>query len=226
MQAQGGVIADFSLHHDSLLYKGRLAIPSTSAMVDKLLLEYHTTAIGGRKGEYKTYLCLAKDWYCEGMQKMVTQFVKSCLVCQQQKASHQHPAGLFQTLLIPTQVWDDITMDFIEALPKSGEYDTVLVVVDRFTKFAYFIGLKHPFNATTIAVVFVKEVVRLHGFPSSIVSNRDKIFMITFWSELFRLQGTVLNRNMATNGWAKRDCKSSPRNLPSFFYQWTTMTMG
>lgn len=65
-------------------------------------------------------------------------------------------------------------MDFIKALSKSGGYDTVLVVVDRLTKFAQ-------------AAVFVKEVVRLHGFPSSIVSDRDKIFMSTFWSELYRL---------------------------------------
>lgn len=83
-------------------------------------------------------------------------------------------------------------MDFVEALPKCGGWDTILVVVDIMTKYAHFIGLKHPFTATSVAAIFVKEVVRLHGFSSTIVSNGDKIFMGTFWLELFHLQGTTL----------------------------------
>lgn len=165
--------------------------------MEKLLQEYHTSAIGGHNGEYKTYLRLAEDWFWEGMRKSVTQFVQQCLICQQQKASHQQPSGLLQPLPISSHVWKDITMDFVEALPKSGGFDTVLVVVDRLTKFAHFLGLKHPFTAVSVAELFVREIVRLHGFPSSIVSDRDKIFMSNFWRELFRLQGTVLSRSTA-----------------------------
>lgn len=86
-------------------------------------------------------------------------------------------------------------MDFIEALPKSESYDTILVVVDRLTKYAHFLGLSHPFSTPSVASVFTRHIVRLHGFPTSIVSDWDKVFLSLFWKELFRLQGTVLRRS-------------------------------
>lgn len=195
LEIKGGEIAGYYVHQKQLLYKGRMVIPKDSTMIDKLLNQYHMSAVGGHNGEYKTYLRLADDWYWEGMRKTVTEFVRHCVICQRQKASHQQPAGLLQPLPIPSQVWEDITMDFVEALPKSGGFDTVLVVVDRLSKYAHFIGLRHPFTASTVAHIFVKEVVRLHGFPASIISDRDKIFMSKFWTELFKLQGSTLLRS-------------------------------
>ena len=86
-------------------------------------------------------------------------------------------------------------MDFIEGLPKSEGFDTILVIVDRLSKYAHFITLKHPFSAQSVELIFTKEVVRLHGVPHSILLDRDKVFMSFFLNELVCLQGTMLKRS-------------------------------
>lgn len=124
-------------------------------------------------------------------------YVKQCQVCQQAKSERIHPAGLLQPLPIPQGAWQDITMDFIEKLPKYEGYDTILVVVDRFSKYAHFMALKHPFSAQQVAQILLDQVVKLHGLPKTIVSGRDKIFSSSFWTHLLKLLGTKLNLSTA-----------------------------
>ena len=88
-------------------------------------------------------------------------------------------------------------MDFIDGLPKAVGHEVIFVVVDRLSKYAHFLAIKHPYTAKTLAAVFVKEVVKLHGYPRSIVSDRDRVFISNFWNELFRLAGTKLHRSSA-----------------------------
>jgi transposase InsO family protein len=78
-------------------------------------------------------------------------------------------------------------MDFIEGLPLSNGYSVILVVVDRFMKYNHFIPVRHPFTTSSIAQLFLNHIVKLHGVPKSIVSDRDKVFTSAFWTELFKL---------------------------------------
>ena len=94
--------------------------------------------------------------------------------------------------LFPKGAWQDISLDFVEGLPKVDGYNVILVVVDRFTKYAHFIPLKHPYTALSIARVLYDNVIKLHGMPLSMVSDRDKNFTSAIWSELFKLEGVKL----------------------------------
>ena len=102
------------------------------------------------------------------------------------------PMGLLLPLLVPTRVWSDISMDFIEGLPPSHGHTTIMVVVDRLTKYAHFIGLSHPYNALLVAKTFISHIMRLHGIPTSIVSDQDRVFISSFWKALFQLRSTKL----------------------------------
>lgn len=102
-----------------------------------------------------------------------------------------------QPLGIPEMVWSDIAMDFIESLPRVNGKSVILTVVDCFSKSAHFLPLSHPYSASTVARAFFDTVVRLHGIPSSTVSDRGPVFTSKFWTELFRLAGVKLNLSSA-----------------------------
>ena len=111
------------------------------------------------------------------MRQDVEKFVTECLICQQTKYSTKAPTGLLQPLPIPSLVWDEITMDFITGLPLSRGYSAILVVVDRLTKSAHFGPLPSNFTAHKTAELFVEIVVKIHGFPSFIILDRDTVFL-------------------------------------------------
>jgi hypothetical protein len=118
--------------------------------------------------------------------------VQQCEVCQHAKHERVHYPGLLQPLPVPQGAWQDLTLDFIEGLPRSEGYDTILVVVDRYSKYAHFFPLKHPFTAVGVAQVFLDNIVKLHGTPKSLVSDRDEVFTSLFWKSLFQALGIKL----------------------------------
>jgi hypothetical protein len=113
-------------------------------------------------------------------------------VCQHNKTEHLHPVGLLQPLTVPSDVLCDIALDFIKGCPKVDGQSVILTVVDRFSKYAHFLALGHPYSTTMVTKSFFDNIVRLHGMPESIMSDRDPVFTSTLWKELFWFTSTKL----------------------------------
>jgi len=125
------------------------------------------------------------------------------------KAEHQKPGGLLQPLPIPVWKWEHITMDFVVGMPRiQKHHDAIWVVVDRLTKSAHFLPLRTSYNAEQLAELYIKEIVRLHGVPLSIVSDRDTKFASRVWHGFQTAMGTELNLSTAfhpqTDGQSER----------------------
>ena len=118
--------------------------------------------------------------------------VVECDTCQCHRGETTLLPGLLEPFPIPIRIWTDILMDFIDMLPKYGGKTVILVVVDRLSKYSHFCALNHPYTASSVAQIFMDQIFRLHGIPSSIVSDHDATFTSHFWTELFHLTCTKL----------------------------------
>jgi hypothetical protein len=180
---------------DGLLLHGRrIFVPDHDDLRHQVLLMAHSA---GHEGVQKTLHHLHADFYIPGDRALVRDWVRSCETCQRNKTETLRPAVVLQPLEVPSQVWANISMDFIEGLPKVGGKSVILTVVDRFSKYAHFIALGHPYTATSVARAFFDVIIRLHGFPVLIVSDRDPVFTGHVWRDLFRMAGVKLRFSMA-----------------------------
>ena len=192
--AAGDRAAPWALKDGMITFDGRLYIPPASPLLDEILAAVHDD---GHEGVQRTLHRLRRDFHFPDMRRRVQDFVRACATCQRFKTEHLQPAGLLMPLPVPTGVWTDIGLDFIEALPKVRGKSVILTVVDRFSKYCHFIPLAHPYSAESVAQAFFSDIVRLHGIPQSMVSDRDPVFTSTFWRELMRLLGPKLHMTTA-----------------------------
>jgi hypothetical protein len=132
------------------------------------------------------------------MKKEVVDFIAKFLECQKVKVEHRHPTGLLHPLPILECKWEVVTMDFITKLPrKNKRHDSIMVVVDKLTKGAYFIPVKLTHKEANIVDIYMREIARLHGIPKTIVFDRDPKFTSNFLKGLFNGFGTNLNFSTA-----------------------------
>nr|GEV11190.1 reverse transcriptase domain-containing protein [Tanacetum cinerariifolium] len=169
----------------TLCLNGRSWLPCYGDLRTVIMHESDKSKYSIHPGSDKMYQDMKKLYWWPNMKADVATYVSKCLTCAKVKAEHQKPSGLLVQPEIPEWKWDNITMDFVTKLPKSSQgYDTIWVIVDRLTKSAIFTPIRETDLMDKLARIYLKEVVRRHGIPVSIISDRDLRFASNFWRSL------------------------------------------
>ncbi|KAJ0726607.1 putative nucleotidyltransferase, Ribonuclease H [Helianthus annuus] len=153
---------------------GRIWVPLYGGLRELVMDEAHKSRYSVHPGSDKMYHDIRTTYWWPSMKAHIATYVGKCLTCARVKVEYQKPAGLLQQPTIPKWKWEEISMDFVTGLPRSQRgNDTISVIVDRLTKSAHFLAIKETDKFSTLADVYLKEVVSRHGVPTSIISDRD-----------------------------------------------------
>ena len=182
---------------DGLLFRNHLLYVPEGQCRTRVVRECHDDPLAGHFGVTKTLELISRGYWWPQPWKFVKEYVKTCDVCTRSKTSHHRPFGLLQPLPCPTRPWASLSVDFITDLPLIGGHDSILVFVDRFTKMAHFAPCSKAISGEGLADMFLKHVVRLHGLPNDITSDRGPQFISHFWQRLLEILNISANLSTA-----------------------------
>ncbi|KAJ0885316.1 putative nucleotidyltransferase, Ribonuclease H [Helianthus annuus] len=194
---------------DAYYVTGRIWVPLYGGLRELVMDEAHKSRYSVHPGSDKMYHDISTTYWWPSMKAHIATYVGKCLTCARVKVEYQKPAGLLQQPKIPQWKWEEISMDFVTGLPRSQRgNDTIWFIVDRLTKSAHFLPIKETDKFSTLADVYLKEVVSRHGVPTSIISDRDARFTSELWQAMHKSFGSRLDMSTAyhpqTDGQSER----------------------
>jgi len=196
--------------------KGTRLLYVPTPLRKEVLMLCHDHVMSGHTGVHNTYEKIKRQFWWPLLQNDVKEYVLSCPECQQYKPRNCLKYGLLQSLPVPERIWTDISMDYIVALPEINGYDSILVIVDRMSKYAHFIPCHCTITAQGTANLFINNIWKLHGAPRSIVSDRDPRFMSEFWQSFMSRLGVQLCPTTANHPEADGQTERTNRTLIQF----------
>ncbi len=177
---------------------GVLYVPSNASLRTWLLSAAHDSLLGAHRGAAKTAAWLSERVWWPSLESDVQAYVRGCEPCQRNKPDTRGKQGLPLSIAAPKRAWETICMDFIGPLPRTASgHDAVLVVVDKLTRWSYYIALRTTATAQEVFAVLQERVLSVHGMPRAIISDRDSRFTSHFWEHLWAAMRTDLRRSTA-----------------------------
>ena len=175
-----------------LLLDNRIYVPSAGNLCTCILQYNHDHILAGHFGQNKTLELVCRGYSWTSLCADIQQFCKSCVTCMRSKPQRHKPYRSLKQLSIPEQPWNSISMDFIEKLPSSSVFDTILIIVDWLTKQVIFIPAHDIIMSMDLTHLFILHVFSKHGVPSHVTSDRGSEFVSNF----FRSLGTTLDMRL------------------------------
>ena len=192
VQAQKQGKGDISLQDGLWIHRfGKLYIPK--GLRAAVVMESHRTTYSGHLGTCKVLAKLQRDFWWPRMRQTIRQLLSSCHECQVVAPRHKGKFGLLKPIEVPEHCWEQVTLDLITGLPvtKQGN-DACVVFVDRLSKMVHYAPCRKTVTAQGMAAIFVREVVRYHGWPRVVISDRDPRFDADFWRAVLAGSGSQL----------------------------------
>ncbi|WVZ63867.1 LOW QUALITY PROTEIN: hypothetical protein U9M48_013465 [Paspalum notatum var. saurae] len=188
----------FTLDNQGVLwFKNRLVVPKDMELRKKILEEAHESVLAMHPGSNKMYQDLKQRFWWTRMKREIAKYVSECHVCKRVKARSPKASRYASPLKHPGLEVGRHTHGFC-GLPRTQKgYDSIWVIIDRFTKSAHFIPVKTSYTAATYAELYIARIVSLHGVPVTITSDRGSVFVSRFWEQLQKSLGTKLIHSSA-----------------------------
>jgi len=179
-----------------LMYDGLIWVPDNDTLRLRILRDHHDAQAAGHPGRARTLELVSRNFYWPGQRKFIHRYVNHCDTCHHIKPIRHVPFGLLKPLELPHRPWGTISMDFITALPTSNGKDALWVIIDRLTNMGHFVTCQGTMHPKDQADHFLRQGIRPHGLPSSIVSDRGSLFTSLFWKRVMEALG--ISRNLST----------------------------
>ena len=210
-EMKGVALGLWQWKEEHLWYEGKIWIPEEESLWTSLISQCHDNALAGHRGTAKTKELVSRQYYWPKMRETIKQYVKNCDTCQCSKAVQHAPYRLLLPNEVPEQPWRSITMDLITDLPKSDEYDAIVVVIDCQTKMSPLIPCKKDLEPWQFATLFMQNIVRLHGIPRDIITDRGSLFNSRLWKQIS--EKLAIERRLSTAYHPQTDSQTKRTNI-------------
>ena len=201
--------------------RDRIRVPNNEPIRTFIIQSNHDDITAAHRGATKTIDLISRNWYWKNMHYDIKQYVSTCLLCQQNKTTNQSPLGLLQPITTPETRWHTITTDFITGLPRTtAGHDTVILWCDKYSKMIHFAPTVSTIDAPGYANLYINNVVKHHGIPIQVISDRDPRFTSSFWRAVCLQLGTKLKMSTAyhpqTDGQTERNNRTLEEALRNY----------